>query len=181
VVASTDSAFDAPTLAALGVLRFTPAERGGGTPVAARVQIPVSWQPPAPPADPAAQGVVSASGQQVNGEPVYRMTPVVAEVDAYELGAVEEMPQVRNAGALRREMNRLYPAELRARRISAQVHVRFRVDAQGVPGTFRVTRSSDPRFDAVSVEALPVLRFRPAKVDGKPVPVWVELPLHWEP
>nr|WP_240978885.1 energy transducer TonB [Longimicrobium terrae] len=58
VVASTDSAFDAPTLQAVKLLRFSPA-RVGGRAVQVHVQVPIYWQtlsdtkPPAPSALPA--------------------------------------------------------------------------------------------------------------------------------
>lgn len=178
VVTSTDSAFDAPSQAAAAVLRFAPATLGG-SPVATRVEIPIEWQaPPPPPArDTAAEGVVAASGRVVEGQRVYTMSGVVAEVEALEMDAVEEMPRMRNTGELRRAMQRLYPRAAPGR---GRVDVRFRVDAEGVPGHFRIMTTTDPRFNPPSLEALELARFHPARVDGKAVPVWVLLPLDWQ-
>lgn len=178
VVATTDSAFNAPSLASVAVLRFAPGARGG-TPVATRVEIPIEWQAPPPPRDTAGEGVVAASERVLEGQRVYTMSQVVAEAEALELDAVEEAPRVRNAGEITRAMRRLYPRVARTQQ--ADVEVRMRVDAQGVPGHFRVVRSTDARFDQPSIEALADVRFSPAKVDGRAVPVWVLMPLQWRP
>jgi TonB family protein len=97
----------------------------------------------------------------------------------YELREVTEIPRVLNADDLREALNAGYPPELRAARAGGRVEVRFRVDAHGVPGEMTVTRSTDPRFDLPTIEALRKLRFSPAKVNDKPVAAWVLLPVEW--
>ena len=164
VATSTDSAFDAPSLAAAGVLRFAPGALVGRT-VATRVQIPIQWQ--APVRDTAAQGGVAAAPQEVASERVY------------ELREVEVEPRPRNLTTLRRALERLYPVHLRDSRIEGLVQVRFRVDANGVPSNFLVQRTSNPQFNQPTLEALAELRFSPARVARKAVPVWVELPIQW--
>ncbi len=163
VISSTDPAFDAPTLASVAVLRFTPGMRGG-SPVATRVEIPIDWKAP-PPASAAAAEPAGAAAVPGN--------------DTFELPMIEVAPQLRNLGDVRRAMQRLYPRHAHPAR--ATVQVKFQVDAEGVPGPVTITLSTDPRFNQRSLEAVAVMRFSPAQARGRPVPAWVELPLQWEP
>jgi TonB family protein len=181
VLSSTDAAFDAPSLSALAVLRFSPATEGG-TPVATRVELPIQWQAPAPvaQAEHAGEGVVSPAGVTEEGERVYAMSSVVAEVRTYEVSEVDHRPAPRSAAALRHEQVRNRPPGLGgASRATATVHVRFRVNPDGTTDSFTVTRSTDTRYDAPSIAALRGLRFFPGKLDGQSVAVWMELPLEW--
>ena len=180
VVSSTDAAFDAPSLSALPVLRFSPATVGG-TPVATRVELPIPWQAPAPvaQAEHAGEGVVSPVGVTGEGERVYAMSDVVAEVRTYELSEVDDRPQPRSAADLRHQMVRNHPPELREQAPSATVQVRFRVNPDGTTDTFTIIRSTDTRYNEASIEVLRRLRFFPGKLDGETVPVWMELPIQW--
>jgi TonB family protein len=181
VVSSTDAAFDAPSLSALAVLRFSPATEGG-TPVATRVEIPIQWQAPAPvaQAEHAGEGVVSPVGVTEEGERVYAMSDVVAVGRTYEISEVDHRPQPRSAAELRHEQVRNRPPGVGGQsRATATVHVRFRVNPDGTTDSFTVTRSTDTRYDAPSIAALRNLRFFPGKLDGQSVAVWMELPLEW--
>lgn len=182
VVSSTDAAFDPPTLSALAVLRFSPATQGG-TPVATRVELPIEWQAPAPvaQAEHAGEGVVSRAGVTQEGERVYAMSGVVAEVRTYEVSEVDHRPQPRSAADLRHQMVRNQPPGMggQASRATATVQVRFRVNPDGTTDSFTVIRSTDTRYDAPSIAALRNLRFFPGKLDGQSVAVWMELPLQW--
>lgn len=97
----------------------------------------------------------------------------------WELKDVQQLPQPLNVDDLRKAMIQLYPPLLYLARTSGRVEVRFRVDAHGVPDALEVMRSTEPVFDAPTLEALRKLRFSPALVDGKPVAVWVLLPVEW--
>lgn len=183
VVSSSDPAFNAPSMAAISVLRFSPGAVRGSA-VATRVEIPVQWQAPPPVAQAQAQhageGVVSSAGRTQDGERVYTMTDVVAQVRTYELSQVEEQPRPLNIADLRRALERNYPAELRSASSTGTVQVRFRVTAQGTTEAFTITHTTDPRFNRATIESVRALRFRPAKVGGRPVAVWVELPVQWQ-
>lgn len=192
VLSSTDAAFDSATVAGVALLRFRPATVGG-QPVAVRVEMPMTWQPPAAETPPVAadftgtgQGreaavpTVSPTDRRVNGEAVYEMSEVTVEAETYELREVDEPPRPTNTSALARELQRRYPPELRTANREGLVQVRFRVDARGqVIDPIVVTRSSEPALNAATIESVRVLRFRPARVDGEPVIVWVELPIAW--
>jgi TonB family protein len=179
VVSSTDAAFDAPSLSALAVLRFSPATVGG-TPVATRLELPIPWQAPAPAAqaERAGQGVVAA-GVTEQGERLYTMSDVVVVGRTYELSEVEHRPQPRSAADLRHQQVRNRPPGMGERAAHATVHVRFRVNPDGTTDSFTVIRSTDTRYNAPSIEALRNLRFFPGKLAGESVAVWMELPMEW--
>lgn len=153
VVESTDSAFNAPSLSSIAVLRWTPGSLGG-RPVATRVQIPVEWEAP-PPAD-----------------------DLAAQVE-YELKDVAVQPRLRNEDELRNALVRAYPSSVKETG-NALVMVRMRVDTQGVPSRLQIVSSSDIRFNQASLEAAAVARFHPASIGGQGVPVWVTLPVAWQ-
>ncbi len=113
--------------------------------------------------------------------PVPRMSPL--REGTYELSAVEELPRVANTAEFVREIARSYPRLLRNAGVpgTATVRLRVREDGSVDPESIRVTGSSDERFNEPGIRAARVLRFRPAKVGGRPVPVWVEMPMRWTP
>lgn len=179
VVSSTDAAFDAPSLSALAVLRFSPATVGG-TPVATQLELPIPWQAPAPvaQAERAGEGVVAA-GVTERGERLYTLSDVVVVGRTYELSEVEHRPQPRSAADLRHQQVRNRPLGLGERAAHATVHVRFRVNPDGTTDSFTVIRSTDTRYNTPSIEALRNLRFIPGKLAGQSVAVWMELPIEW--
>jgi TonB family protein len=97
----------------------------------------------------------------------------------YELRAVTAAPRPLNVADLQAALLNTYPQELRDAGVNGEVQVRFRVDARGMPHNLVVTQSSNPQFDAPTLEAVRKLRFTPAEVNGKPVQVWVVLPIQW--
>jgi TonB family protein len=104
------------------------------------------------------------------------------EVGTYELSAVEEQPAPTNIAELRRQLERNYPPLLRDAGVVGTVQVRFRVLENGtvdVP-SITVTSSTHEGFDEPSIRSVQRLRFRPAKVNNRPVKVWVELPIQWQ-
>jgi TonB family protein len=156
VLQSSDPRFDAATLNAIGRLRFDPALRDGA-PAWVWMEVPVEWAEPEE-RDPA------ASGDSING---------------YELSAVEVLPRVVNGPAFARALIHAYPPYLLHAGLRGTVQVRFRVEVDGTITRATITHSTDHRFDEATLEAVQFLRFRPARVNGKPVRVWVEQPIQW--
>lgn len=156
VTESSDARFEAISLDAVRRLRFEPAQRGGER-VWVWMEVPVEWG--AAPESPS-----TASGDSVNG---------------YEMGQVDELPHPLNVQMLARELARSYPVPLRDAGIEGSVDVRFRVEPDGSTTHHHVTRSTDAGFDAATLRAVQLLRFRPAKIGGRPVRVWVEQPIMW--
>lgn len=108
--------------------------------------------------------------------------PAATQEPAYELSTVTERPRPLNIAEVRRWMEYNYPPDLRDSRVEGAVQLRFRVGSDGrvEAGTARVSVSSNPAFDAVAIRAVEQLRFSPARVAGRPVRVWVELPIRFQ-
>jgi TonB family protein len=173
VLSTPDSSFDAPTVQAVSLLRFTPA-RVQGRPVAVRVEQPITWR-----VDTAA---VAAADEPLASAPTDALE--VADVlegaaEVYELSQVEELPDILNARDFQRALRREHPGVGSHPGVQAEVQVRFRVAEDGSTSHASVTRSTDQRFNVPTLRALRVLRFRPARVENRPVKVWVELPISW--
>lgn len=177
VLSASDSAFIAPSLQALSVLRFAPAQVGG-RPVAVRVQQPLQWSVAAP-ADTAeeAEAVDAAEGAEAAKKAAAVAAPDTGRI--YEMRAVTEVPRPVSITAFQQALVRGYPPALRNAGQSGRVVVRFMVDEAGRVRDPRVLRSSDRNFDAPTLEAVRQLRFHPARLNGRPVRVWVEQPIDW--
>lgn len=104
-----------------------------------------------------------------------------ADEGTYELSAVEELPRVSNGSDFARQLARNYPPLLRDAGVTGTVQVRFRVLEDGrVDGeSIQITSTSHEQFNDPTMRAVRALRFRPAKVNGRPVKVWVEQPIQW--
>jgi TonB family protein len=72
----------------------------------------------------------------------------------------------------------IYPATLRSRRIEGEVDAEFVVDASGrvVPGSVKLTKSTNPLFSKSVLDALPRTRWVPAELRGVHVKQLVRLP-----
>jgi TonB family protein len=176
VVESTDEAFDSVTVASVRMLRFTPATVAG-RPFAVRVELPVQWLLPDTPRQAQAE-----SGDFVGMGDAQSATEPAAPGNVprvYRLSEVDVPPQPRNLNILPREMGTHYPPALRDTRTGGRVQVRFRVDTDGRPRDYSITHSTHPGFDQPSLDIVSLLRFTPARKDGRVVEVWVEQPIEW--
>jgi TonB family protein len=97
----------------------------------------------------------------------------------YELRAVEELPRLIDVAAFQRALATTYPPELRDAGRSGEVTVRFIVEPDGKVSHASIVRSSEKAFDAPTLAAVRTLRFRPARVGGRPARVWVMQPVQW--
>nr|WP_276510340.1 energy transducer TonB [Longimicrobium terrae] len=165
VLESADSAFNEPTLTAVQTLRFSPAELND-QPVNVRVELPIVWQVPA--AEPAPVAAVPAN----------LAAPDTTGI--YELSDVTVQPRPINLPELQRAMLDWYPEIRSTGHDYGTVQVRFVVEPDGRPSGFTVTRSTDVAFNNPTIRSVSRLRFSPARVNGRPVRVWVELPIQWQ-
>jgi TonB family protein len=96
-----------------------------------------------------------------------------------ELSQVEEAPALINAAEILRQLSRLYPVALSNARVTGQVMARFLVleDGRVDPASITISSASHEEFRSPVLELLPVFHFRPARVKGRPVKVWVEQPI----
>ncbi|HET7463686.1 MAG TPA: energy transducer TonB [Longimicrobium sp.] len=98
---------------------------------------------------------------------------------AYELADVEEQPELRNRSAMPGLVSRYYPREMRRRRDTGVATVRFLILREGTVDSTNVVVQSAPDEELGEAAARVVqrMRFKPARVRGQPVPVWVMLPI----
>jgi TonB family protein len=110
-------------------------------------------------------------------------TPWLAPDGTLSDGAVQEWPRLVNPGQLQGQLQRNYPPELRAARVAGEVELKFRVmEDGGVDSTtISVVRSSHPEFAVVGTRVVRFVRFRPARIYGRPVAVWVTQPFSFQP
>lgn len=157
ITASSDSAFDAPTLAAVSALRFSPAQRDGRA-VPVWAELPVQWSSPPP--------AVAAA-------------PQPDSTGAYRADELTGPPRPLNVHVIRTEMQTSVPTLHRYRPRWGTVHVKFRVDEHGIPGSLEVIRTADRKLDGATLRAVGQLRFDPATLNGQPVAAWAVLPIEW--
>ncbi len=124
-------------------------------------------------------GVAKGIDGGVQQSTVERTAP--PDQGTYELSAVEELPRLSNGADFGRQLERNYPPLLRDARVSGTVTVRFRVNEDGrVDGeSISISSSTHEQFNDPTIRAVRSMRFRPARVNGRPVRVWVEQPIQW--
>lgn len=93
----------------------------------------------------------------------------------FEIEDVEEKPRPI------RQIEPIYPAELKRRKIGGRVDIEFIVDQQGNVLNPRVTRTDHPDFDRPALDAIRRWKFTPGKQGGEAVKVRVRAPLVFTP
>jgi TonB family protein len=164
VLSTPDPGFDAPSVQAVSLLRFSPAQLGGGA-VPVRVEQPITWR-----AEPAPESAPAVA---------VRLPQLPDSIHVYGVEEADVRPLPRNYGDFEAALRELYPRELREARPNAEVVVRFAIDPSGRPQYPHVAESTDARFEAISLDAVRRLRFAPAQRAGKRVWVWMEVPVEW--
>jgi TonB family protein len=75
----------------------------------------------------------------------------------------------------------VYPRDARQKHVTGQVLVRFHLDADGTVSHLSIKSASPPDiFNENTLAAVRQWRFSPATMGGRPVPVWVELPIEFD-
>ena len=113
-------------------------------------------------------------------QPVAPPPPPPAE-GSYELWAVEEQPRLRNADKVAERIAAAYPPALADSGIGGQVRLRLRILENGRvdPESVSVLQATNPAFVEAATTVARQMRFAPAKARGRPMKVWVELPIHF--
>jgi TonB family protein len=149
-VRSTHPELAPAAVRAMRTARFHPAE-SAGAPVPFTLELPVRFSLPEGEADGGAR---------------------TAEWD--------EAPELANAGEMVEAIDAAYPRPLRDAGIRARVQVRLRVSETGEVTEATATSASHPEAGAAAERALLRARFRPARKDGVPIAVHVDLPIVFE-
>jgi TonB family protein len=161
VLRSSHEAFEAPALVAARLARFRPAMLGE-RPVRTTVEIPIQFTLPREPR------------LTPSGLPYGRDTALPRDADQWD-----EPPRPMNMQEVGRALEAEYPPDLREAGVPGWVEVRLHVDAAGVVTSLETVRASHDAFGPAAERALRHLRFRPARVDGRPVAVWVSIPVQF--
>jgi TonB family protein len=100
----------------------------------------------------------------------------------FELSAVESPPDLLNREEAAAEISRNYPPLLRDAGVTGSVTLRMRIGSDGVvdPATIEVIESTHEAFAEAATRVASRMRFRPARAQGKRVPVWVTLPVTFQ-
>jgi protein TonB len=93
-----------------------------------------------------------------------------------------EMPELANRSEVVQELSRAYPPELRNAGVTGTVHLRMRVLEDGSVDEPTITIvAADQGFGESAVQVVRRMRFRPARVEHRPVKVWVSIPVVFQP
>ena len=97
------------------------------------------------------------------------------------LAVVDRLPQMKNVGELATRMRALYPPIYRAAGIQGRAVVQLVVDTEGRVEAegMTVISATAPDFGPATLELARLVRFEPARRNGRPVRVWVQLPVDW--
>lgn len=100
----------------------------------------------------------------------------------YEISAVEERPDLTNRSDVARSLSRNYPPLLKDAGITGTVTIRMRImeDGRVDPASIQVENSTHDAFADAARKVVERMRFRPAKVGGRPVKVWITLPVTFQ-
>jgi protein TonB len=112
-------------------------------------------------------------------DPAVAATVAAQTAEAYELRDVVEQPELLNRREVARLVRDNYPREMRRRRETGTVTLRFLIRADGTVDSARVTmlNATNTEFAEPAAAVARQMRFKPATVDGRPVAVWVMLPV----
>jgi TonB family protein len=123
------------------------------------------------------RGVGVAGGTGEGYEP-----PVDTVAAPLPLAVVDRLPQMKNVNELSNRMRALYPPIYRAAGIEGGAVVQLVVDTEGrvEPEGMSVISTTHPDFAAASMELARLVRFEPARRNGRAVRVWVQLPVDWK-
>ena len=79
------------------------------------------------------------------------------------------------------QKNLVYPVELHKAGIQGRVDVRTLVDKNGNVACARITdKSARPELGKAAIDAIKKLKFTPAMQNGKPVAIWIDIPIIFE-
>jgi len=86
----------------------------------------------------------------------------------FEISEVDVKPEITNSDAVRPN----YPDSAKEAGLTGNVFLIFKINVDGSVSDVRVLRG-DEVFHEPAIEAVRQLRYRPAEIGGKPVPVWM--------
>ena len=90
-------------------------------------------------------------------------------------------PELLNRGEIARLLERRYPRTLSSQGVGGSTMLWLLIDKEGKARKALIQNSSGREaFDALAVEVVPFMRFRPARNNGSTTVVWVQLPVRFQ-
>jgi TonB family protein len=160
-------------------VRFRPGMRGG-RPVRTEVGVPLVWADGR--AAPAVEFATWNPGVDSVPDILSMADPVAREHRAaMDVADAEVKPRLLNAGEVQALLAEVYPPLLRDAGITGQTLVKFVIDAGGrvVPASIVTVSTTRDAFAEASLEVVARMRFSPAMVEDREVPVLVQIPIGW--
>jgi protein TonB len=95
---------------------------------------------------------------------------------------IDVRPSLVNRDEVRAAARALYPPELQQARVGGIVSLGIRVEIDGRPGEMTIYETSgEPALDSAAMAVGRRMHFEPGQLDGEPVPVWVMIPVTFQP
>jgi TonB family protein len=165
--------------AELLAVRFRPGMLEG-TAVPTAVGVPVVWT----------DGIAKPVFEAATWNPAVDSLPDILSMSdpaarehraAVAVADAEVKPALLNAREVQALLAEVYPPLLREAGVTGQTHVKFVVDARGRvdPASIATVSTTHDAFAEASVEVVGRMRFSPARVDGREVPVLIQIPISW--
>ena len=122
----------------------------------------------------------NATEQAVAVPPAPPSTPEPPTAVSVEV--VEVRPEIANRREVERMLERSYPPLMRDAGVTARVVVQMIIDEEGrvEPGSVAIQSATHDGFRDASVRAAEKFRFRPARLNGRAVPVIIAIPIDWK-
>lgn len=120
--------------------------------------------------------LAGAAGVRTGAAQSAAAPPNAHDTTTYTMDAVTEKPTLVNNSEAARVLATHYPAALRDHGVTGEVHLLFRITAEGAVDTasLRVTFATNPEFGDVAQRVVKTMRFTPPRLNGTPVAVWVD-------
>ncbi len=158
----------------LAPVRFRPGEHEGHS-ARTQVRVHLQW------ADGRASPVLESATWNPGVPSVSPRTEPSGGSEPRDVGNVDVLPSLLNGDEVQLALRRLYPPALRDAGIGGSTQIRFVVDREGRvdPSSIVVVATSDGAFAQASATVVAMMRFRPAQVKGRAVPVLAQIPITW--
>jgi TonB family protein len=107
-----------------------------------------------------------------------RASETAAQVPV-EVSALAELPKLANPRTVAEWFSELYPIELMARGVEGRAVISFVIEMDGHISSLEVVSTTHPDFGRATLRGARRMRFRPARLGGKPVRVKATMPIDW--
>jgi periplasmic protein TonB len=104
------------------------------------------------------------------------------ELDApLSLAVVDQPPRLKNVSEIRMRIEALYPQSYHMAGVESEVVVEVVVDPAGRPERegMKIVGATREGFEDATRALVALLRFEPARRNGRAVRVWIQLPISW--